>query len=62
MLLNIERVLSMLAEGKSAEKIAEMAGVELGDVRAIIEDALKIVLEHDKLRARKKFTLKRAGP
>jgi len=59
MLLNIERVLSMLAEGKSAEKIAEMAGVELGDVRAIIEDALKIVLEHDKLRARKKFTLKK---
>lgn len=59
MLLNIERVLRMLAEGKSVEKIAETAKVEAGEVRAIIEDALKIVLDHDKTRAKKKFTIKK---
>ncbi len=61
MLLNVERVLKMLAEGKSAEKIAETAGVDAGDVHAIIGEALKIVMDHDKARARRKFTLKKSS-
>ncbi len=59
MLLNIDRVLKMLAEGKSAEKIAENAGVAAEEVYALIEEARKIVLEHDGPRAKKKVLLKK---
>lgn len=59
MLLNIERVLKMLAEGKSAEKIAETAGVSIEEVYALIEEARKIVLLHDGPRAKKKVLLKK---
>ncbi len=60
MLLNIERVLKMLAEGKSVEKIAESAEVEAGDVRAIIEEALDIVMKYEKPRAKKKIIIKKS--
>ncbi len=61
MLLNIDRVLKMLAEGKSAEKIAENAGVAVEEVHALIEEARKIVLQHDGPRAKKKVLLKKAA-
>lgn len=59
MLLNIERVLKMLAEGKSAEKIAETAGVAPEQVYALIDEARKIILQHDGPRAKKKVLLKK---
>lgn len=59
MLLNIERVLKMLAEGKSAEKIAGNAGVAIEEVYALIEEARKIVLRHEGTRAKKKVLIKK---
>ena len=59
MLLSVERVLKMLSEGKSSVKIAETANVSVEDVYAIIEDALKIVMETDRPRARKKVIIRR---
>jgi len=39
MLLSIDRVLQLLAEGKTTQKIAEIAGVGVEDVVRIIEEA-----------------------
>ncbi len=59
MLLNIERVLKMLAEGKSVEKIAERGKVSPEEVYALIEEARRIILLHDGTRAKKKVLLKK---
>lgn len=59
MLLSIDRVLQLLAEGKSVQKIAEMAEADVDDVCGIIEEARKIVEAGDRARSRKKVILKK---
>jgi len=59
MLLSIDRVLQLLAEGKSIEKIAELANVDSSDVLAIIEEARKIVNQFDKQKSKSKIIIKK---
>ncbi len=59
MLLSIDRVLQLLAEGKSLEKIAELSNVDVSEIQSIIEEARKIILEYDKQRARSKIIVKK---
>lgn len=59
MLLSIDRVLQLLAEGKSVQKIAETAEVELEDVLSIIEEARRLIESCDKNRARKKVIIRK---
>ncbi len=61
MLLSIDRVLKLLAEGKSLEKIAELAHCEVKDVTEIIEEAIKIIDRHEKPIARKKVIIKKSA-
>lgn len=61
MILTIERVLQLLSEGKSVEKIAELSEINPSEVCTIIDEARKIILEYDKQRARKKIILKKAA-
>ena len=49
MLLSIDRVLQLLSEGKSIEKIAELAEGEIDDVIGIIDEARKLINKHEKL-------------
>ena len=59
MLLSIDRVLQLLAEGKSIEKIAELANVDSNDVLAIVEEARKIVNQFDKQKSKSKIIIKK---
>jgi len=59
MLLSIDRVLKLLAEGKSLEKIAEMAHCSVTDVVEVVEEAIKIINRHEKPIARKKIIIKK---
>ncbi len=61
MLLSIDRVLQLIAEGKGIEKIADMAKCEPDDVVSIIEEARQILRKYDKPHSRKKVIIKRAG-
>jgi len=51
--------LQLLAEGKSIEKIAELANVDSNDVLAIIEEARKIVNQFDKQKSKSKIIIKK---
>lgn len=59
MLLSVDKVLSLLAEGKSIEKISQMADVDESDVIAFINDARDIVIKNNPVKARKKIKLKK---
>ncbi|MGQ9844430.1 MAG: ribonuclease HI family protein [Spirochaetota bacterium] len=59
MLLSIDRVLQLLAEGKSLEKIAELSGVDVIEIQSVVEEARKIILEYDKQRAKSKIIIKK---
>lgn len=59
MLLSMDRVLQLLAEGKSAEKIAEMSAVKVEDVYRIIENARQLLMEFDKTRSKRKIIIKK---
>ncbi len=59
MLLSMDRVLQLLAEGKSVEKIAEMSGAEVEDVCSIIENARQLLMEFDKMRTKRKIIIKK---
>jgi ribonuclease HI len=61
MLLSIDRVLKLLAEGKSLEKIAELAHCDVKDVRVVIEEAISIIDRHEKPIARKKIIIKKSA-
>ncbi|OHD63216.1 MAG: hypothetical protein A2176_11645 [Spirochaetes bacterium RBG_13_51_14] len=61
MLMSIERVLKLLEEGKSLEKIAELAHCEVSDVVSVIEEARTIINRHEKPFARKKIIIKRSA-
>jgi len=59
MLLSIDRVLQLLAEGKSLEKIAELSDVDISEIQSVVEEARKIILEYDKQRAKSKIIVKK---
>lgn len=59
MLLSIDRVLQLLAEGKSLEKIAELSGAGADDVSHVVEEARKLLNTYDKARVRKKIIIRR---
>jgi ribonuclease HI len=59
MLLSMDRVLQLLAEGKSAEKIAELSGAEVEDVYGIIENVRQLLMEFDKTRTKRKIIIKK---
>ncbi len=61
MLLNIDRVLQLLAEGKSVQKIAELSDVEESDVCKVIDEARKMLSSYDKAKTKKKFIIKKKG-
>lgn len=59
MLLSIDRVLKLLAEGKSLEKISELAHCEPKDVVNVIEEAILIINKYEKQFSRKKIIIKK---
>lgn len=59
MLLSIDRLLQMFAEGKNIVKIAEQADCEVSDVVSLIEEARNLLNKHDKNFAKKKIILKK---
>jgi hypothetical protein len=59
MLLNIDRVLTYLSEGKDIKKIAEMAKVEPADVVNIITEARELLSKHEGERSRRKITIQK---
>jgi ribonuclease HI len=61
MLLSIDRVLQLLAEGKSAQKIAELSGAEESDIYKIIEEARTLLHNNEKEKVKKKIILKKKG-
>jgi ribonuclease HI len=62
MLLSIDRVLQLLAEGKTIQKIAELAGVETEDVVRVVEEARRLIDSMDKSRSRKKIIIRKKSP
>lgn len=59
MLLSIDRVLKLLAEGKSLEKIAELAHCETQNVVDVIEEAIAVINKYEKKLGHKKVILKK---
>ena len=59
MLLSIDRVLQLLAEGKGIDKIADLAEISTNEVVKVIEDARKIIHDYNKPQGRKKIILKK---
>lgn len=59
MLLSIDRVLQLLAEGKSVEKISELADCETSDVISLIEEARELIHRHEKASGRRKVIIKK---
>ena len=59
MLLSIDRVLQLLAEGKSLEKISELADCEAADVVSLIEEARELIHRHEKVSGRRKLIIKK---
>ncbi|MFW5808028.1 MAG: hypothetical protein ACOCWH_03135 [Spirochaetota bacterium] len=57
--MSIDKVLQLLAEGKSIEKIAAQAGASYDDVVSLIFEAREIVNRKDQARARKKVKLRK---
>ncbi len=60
MLLSIDRVLKLLAEGKSLEKISELAHCEVKDVVDVIESAISMINRYEKQVGHKKVILKKS--
>ena len=61
MLLSIDRVLKLIEEGKSLEKIAELANCQVEDVIGVIEEARTLINKYDKQVVRKKIILKKSA-
>lgn len=59
MLLSIDRVLQLLAEGKSIEKISELAHCEPGDVSEVIEEARQILHKYERAYSKKKIIIRK---
>ena len=60
MLLSIDRVLQLLANGKSVDKIAELAECSPNDVVSVIEEARSVLQKHDKSFSKKKIIIKKS--
>lgn len=59
MILSIDRVLQLIADGKSIEKISEMAKCEHSDVIQIIEKARNLLLKYEKSESKRKVIIKK---
>lgn len=59
MLLSIDKVLQLLAEGKDVAKIEELSGAGYDDIVTLIEEARVLLAKHEHERSRKKLILKR---
>ena len=59
MLLSIDRVLQLLSEGKSVEKISELASCEVEDVLNIIKEARELLARYEKPASKKKIIIKK---
>jgi len=59
MLLSIDRVLQLIAEGKNIEKIAELADCHTTDVAALIEEARELLSKHEKTFSKRKIIIKK---
>ena len=59
MLLSIDRVLQLLAEGKDVVKISELSGASPDDIANVIEDARSLLARHEKEKSRKKVIIKK---
>jgi hypothetical protein len=59
MLLSIDRVLQLISEGKSIEKIAELAECETAEVVDIIQSARELLQKHEKVSIKRKVILKK---
>ncbi len=62
MLLSIDRVLQLLAEGKSVSKIAELSACSEDDVSGVIRRARDILAKYEKPLSRKKIIIKKQEP
>ncbi|MDA3899748.1 MAG: hypothetical protein PF637_04420 [Spirochaetes bacterium] len=59
MMLSIDKVLSLIEDGKNVEKIAELADSSVSDVVSLIREARKIVSVKDPQKSRKKVKFKK---
>jgi ribonuclease HI len=59
MLLSIDRVLQLLSEGKSVEKISELASCDAEAVLDVIREARTILARYEKPAGRKKIIIKK---
>lgn len=59
MLLSIDRLLQLISEGKSLEKIAELAECEVTDVTGLINEARELLSRHDKALTKRKIIIKK---
>jgi ribonuclease HI len=59
MLLSIDRILQLLAEGKTIDKIAELAGCTSRDVSEIIEEIRILINKYEKPFSKKKIIIKK---
>ncbi|MBN1534946.1 MAG: ribonuclease HI family protein [Spirochaetes bacterium] len=59
MLLSIDRVLQLLIEDKTLDKIAELADCTVDDVKHVLEESRHLLQKHEKDHARKKIILKK---
>ncbi len=59
MLLSIDRVLQLLGEGKSIDKIAEMAKCDAGDVVSLVDNARSLLSKYEKNASKRKIIIKK---
>ena len=59
MLLSIDRLLQLVSEGKSLEKIAELADCEVSDVTSLINEARELLSKHEKALSKRKIIIKK---
>jgi ribonuclease HI len=62
MLLSINKVLQMLAEGKSSEKISEIAGCAPEDIYMVIDRARNLLAKYEKEESRRKIIIRKKNP
>lgn len=58
MLLSIDRVLQLISEGKSLDKISELAATDVESVVEVIDEARALLLKYEKENVKKKVKLK----
>lgn len=59
MLLSIDKVLQLLAEGKDVAKIEDLSGAGREEIIHLIEEARNLLAKHEKERSRKKLIIKK---